>query len=169
MTTNVVNQMPYLRTSRNFPDDDIKQLTVEINRSYVDIADKMNARTIGLFPTIKPAVNGESWFLTKNQKQQGFRKVFIVPAGLVSGQTIELGFKIETISKFSPKCYGSYTDNTNWYGIIFASSIVIPGQVSFFIALNGASTVSDNISFLIGAGAPAVQSGLVVIEWLSDV
>jgi hypothetical protein len=32
MSNNIVNQMPYLRTSRNFPVD-LQQLVVEVNKS----------------------------------------------------------------------------------------------------------------------------------------
>ena len=50
MTTNVVNQMPYLQTSRNFPLE-AQPLAVEVNKSYVDIANSVNNRMIGLYPT----------------------------------------------------------------------------------------------------------------------
>jgi hypothetical protein len=169
MTTNVINQMPYLRTSRSFPEEDLLQLAVESNRSYIDIADKVNNRIIGLHPTTKPAINGEAWFIKKNQKQQGFRQVYVVPAGIVNGSTIETGFKFEIISQFSTKCYGVFTDGTNWYGMIFASRVAIAGQISFWLQVNGASTKSDNIVFAVGAGAPALVSGTIVLEWLSDV
>ncbi len=167
--SSIVNQSPYLRTSRSFPEEEAQKLAVEVNRSYIDIAEKMNKRTISLHPTTRPAINGESWFLSQNKQQQGLRQVYIVPSGTVNGSTIDLGFKISSISQFSPKCYGSFTDNTNWYGIIFASNVAIAGQLSFFIELNGANTKSDRITFRKGAGAPTVQSGLIVIEWLSEV
>ena len=64
MSQNVSNQVAFLRTTRNFPLDDPQQLSVEINRSYVDIANAVNTRTIGIFPTNMAAQGGESWFLT---------------------------------------------------------------------------------------------------------
>ncbi len=74
MTTNVINEVAYLPTSRNYPKD-TNLLVVEVNKSYIDIANAVNSRTIGLFSTKVPSITGESWFLS-NKRQQGFRKVF---------------------------------------------------------------------------------------------
>jgi hypothetical protein len=165
MSSNVINQAPFLRTSRNFPNE-INQLTVEINRSYVDIANNVNNRTIGLFPTNRPAVNGESWFITNNQRQQGFRQIYT----FTSTGSIPHYINILDISLISPKCYGSFRDSSNnYYGCIFASNASIPGQVSFYITPNSSiSALDGNIVILAGAGAPTIQSGIIVIEWISD-
>lgn len=158
--------MPYLRTSREYPEE-LHQLTVEINKSYLDIANVVNARTIGLYPTNRPAITGNSFFLTTS-RQQSLRQVYIVPAGIMTGSAINLGFKISSISQFTPKCYGTFTDATNWYGLIFASNVAIAGQVSFYLAVNGASTVTDQIVFEVGAAAPAVTYGNIILEWISN-
>jgi hypothetical protein len=156
MSANVTNQIAFLRTSRNFPED-LKQLTVEVNRSYVDIANKVNSRVIGIFTQNVASINGEEWFInTANQKQQGFRRVFPLTS---TANPIPHGINIST----SPvvKAYGSFTDGTNYYGLLYASSTAIAGQLSFY--LSGA-----NINFLSGAGAPTLTSGTIVIEWLSQ-
>lgn len=160
MSANVVNQTSYLRTTRNFPDSDIKLLTVEINRTYVDIANAVNNRTISIFTTNRPVVNGESWFIISN-RQQAFRQVYT----FTSNADIDIGFKINSIFGFS-RCYGQFTDGINWYGVIFGSNVAIAGQLSFFIAAT-ASPTNDVIRFLTGAGAPAIVSGIIVLEWLS--
>ena len=162
------NNVPFLRTSRGFPED-IHMLALQLNKTYVDIANAVNNRTISIFPTSRPLVNGENWFLNNNQRQQGLRQVYTFTTGIVNGSTIDIGFKIASISKFSPRTYGSFTDGTNWYGLIYASNVAIAGQVSFFIFQNAGSTTSDQIKFLVGAGAPAITSGLIVLEWLSMV
>jgi len=79
MSANVVNQVAYLRTTREFPEE-IHQLSVEINKCYVDIASAVNNRTISIFPKNRPAVNGENWFIT-NQRQQGFRQIYTFTSG----------------------------------------------------------------------------------------
>lgn len=163
MTNNIINQVSFLRTSREFPEE-LHQLAVQCNKSYVDIANCVNARIISLFTTNKPSINGENWFLGTNQRQQGLRQVYLV----TSTAPINIGFKISSISQFTPKCYGSFTDNTNWYGLIFGSKVAIAGQVSFFIASTG-STTTDQIQFQVGVGAPAVNSGIIVLEWLSNI
>ena len=63
MSGNIVNQMPYLRTSRLFPED-LGQLCVEVNRSYIDVASAVNNRIIGIFPQTNSAITGESWFIS---------------------------------------------------------------------------------------------------------
>ena len=72
---NYINPNPYLRTTREFPQD-IKQLTQEVNKSYLDIANAVNARTIGIFGVARPSVTGESWYIFGNRRQQTARQIF---------------------------------------------------------------------------------------------
>lgn len=155
MTANIVNQVPFLRTSRNFPEDQ-KMLTVEVNKSYVDIANAVNKRTIGTFPTNRPAINGESWFLTSNQRQQAFRQAF----AFTTTTSINHGIVISQIDRMV-RNWGEFTDGTNWYGLIHATTVVIPGQITFYVT-------PTQIVFVIGAGAPSLTRGTVVLEWISD-
>lgn len=159
---NVINSGPYLRTSRQFPAD-INQLALEVNKSYVDVANNVNNRTISLFPTGRPAQTGENWFLFKNQRQQGFRQVYTFS----TTADINIGFKISSISEFT-KPSGEFLSGTDWLGLIHGSTVAIAGQISFYIAVNGASTTSDVIKFLIGAGAPALTKGKIILEWISE-
>lgn len=164
MTIDVINQAPFLRTSREFPEE-IRQLTVEVNRTYVDIASFVNARTIGLFPTNRAAINGESWFLQGNRRQQALRQVY----PFTTTANIPLGFKISQVSQFS-RLFGTYTDSAGrWYGILGATSVAIAGQIGFYIDIDGTSTTSDLIKFTTGAGAPTLTYGTIVVEWLSKV
>lgn len=148
---------PYLRTSRSFIED-VHQISVELNKAYLDIANAVNSRTLGLFPSNKPIANGESWFFDRNQKQQGFRQIY----SFISTANIPHGIIVDEISAFT-KCTGSFVDNGgNWNGLIFASPTAIAGQISFNIT-------TTNIVFHSGAGAPTLVSGIIVLEWLSDV
>ncbi len=169
MSSNIFNQVAFLRTTREFPED-LHQLTVEVNKSYLDTSNAVNNRIISIFPTNRPVVNGENWFLNSSRRQQGLRQVYTVPAGIITGSTIDIGFKISTISQFTPKCYGTYTDAaSNWYGLIYASSVPIAGQISFFLFVNAASTISDQIVFEVDAAAPILTTGTIILEWLSKV
>lgn len=160
---NVINQVAYLRTSREFPED-LHQLTVEVNKTYIDIANAVNERIIAIFPTNRPAITGGSWFLSKNQRQQSFRQVYI----FTSTADINIGFKLSSIAEPSD-FYGQYLSGTSWFGLIPATTVAIPGQITFYLAVNGASTTSDVIKFVVGAGAPALTRGKIVLEWLSNV
>jgi len=152
---NVINQVPYLRTSREFPKE-IDQLTLEMDKSYVDTANAVNNRTIGIFPVNRPAINGESWFIQNNQKQQGLRQVY----SFTSTTAINHGIQVITPQQFI-RCFGSFTDGTNSYGLFFASSVAIAGQITFYLT-------STQIVFETGAGAPSLTQGTIVLEWLSQ-
>ncbi len=153
MSSNFVNQNPYLRTSRNYPEDP-QALTVEVNKSYVDIANAVNQRTIGIFANGRPSVTGESWFFT-SQKQQSIRQVYTFTSTGNIAHNIPQG----SIYKISKSSNGQFTDGTNYYGVIFASNVSIAGQVTFYVT-------STNIVVIAGAGAPAITSGYIDLEWL---
>lgn len=163
MSSNVVNQVAFLRTSREFPTDQGK-LMQTLDKSYIDTSNAVNARTIGIFPTNRPAITGENWFLTGNQKQQALRQVYM----FTTTADIPLGFKISTIAEFT-RLFGTWLSGTSWFGLIAGSSVAIAGQLSFYLVVDGASTTTDLIRFASGAGVPALTSGKVVIEWISFV
>lgn len=161
---NVINSGPYLRTSRQFPPE-INQLALEVNKSYVDIASNINNRTISIFATLRPAQTGESWFLVKNQKQQGFRQVYT----FTSTADINIGFKLSSIDRIT-HAHGVYFIDVpvSYFGLIYGTSVAIAGQISFYVTVNPASTTSDIIRFVTGVGAPALIRGLIVLEWISE-
>ncbi len=43
MTANIANTAPFLRTAREFPTN-VEELTLQINKSWVDIANTVNAK-----------------------------------------------------------------------------------------------------------------------------
>lgn len=150
-----MNQVAYLRTSRDFPEE-IIEFSKEADKAYLDTANAVNVRTIGIFPINRPAINGESWFLQGNRKQQGLRQVYLftaagnIPHGIVNaipGQFV--------------RGFGSYTDGTDTFGVIYGTSTAIAGQVTFYIT-------STDIVVLSGSGAPSISSGKIVIEWISQ-
>lgn len=155
MSANIANQVSYLRTSREFPQDDINQLSSELSKAYIDTANAVNVRTIGIFPVNKPAVTGETWYLTTS-KQQTLRQVY----SFTSTTSIPHGINISQIDRFTIT-YGQYTDGTNWYGLIPGTSVAVAGQILFYIT-------SSNIVFVVGAGAPSLTKGNIVLQWLSN-
>ena len=157
MTAIPIQQSPYLREQRNFPPDNQQALTVEIDRAYIDIALKVNARTIGLFPDNKPIVTGEQWFINgQAQKQQTLRQIYIFTAA----GSIPHGIIVSQIYGFT-KIYGTFTDGTNWYPLPYVDVVSATNQV-------GVIVTPTNIVIAAGAGSPpAITSGTVVLEWLS--
>jgi hypothetical protein len=159
MTANVTNQVAFLRTSRNFPPD-LNQLSIETNLAYVDIANKVNSRTIGIFTRNVASLNGEDWFVnTTNQKQQGFRRVY--PFGAITGATnIAHGLNIPIIQIV--RIFGTFTNGTNWYPLPYVDVVAANNQVNVIVT-------PTNIVITPGAGSPpSITSGYVVLEWLSQ-
>lgn len=154
--TSIINQVPYLRTTREFPEN-IQQLTIQVNKSYVDIANAVNNRTIGLFPINRPAITGESWFLSSNQRQQTLRQVYTFS----STSSINHGINVTDPNQFT-HCYGSYTDSTDSFGLFWGSNVSIAGQITFYVT-------SSQIVFLVDPAAPVLTEGKITLEWLSSV
>lgn len=153
MSSNIHNPVAYLRTTRQFPED-MHQLCLEVNKSYLDTANAVNSRTIGLFPTGNPAQTGESYFITNSQRQQTLRQVF----SFTSTASITHNIRVVVPTQFT-LCFGSYSDGTNSYGLVFGTSVAVAGQIGFYIT-------SSQIVFTTGAGAPALTQGLIVLHWL---
>jgi hypothetical protein len=162
MAANVVNQVAYLRSSREYPEE-LHQLCVEVNRTYVDIANAVNARTIGIFPKNRPAITGNSYFFT-NQRQQSLRQIYT----FITTADITLGFKISSIAQFI-ETHGLYISGTNTFGLIPATSVAIAGQITYYFVVDGTNPKSDLIRFVVGALAPPINSGTIVVEWVSRI
>ncbi len=154
MTTNLQTS-PYLREQRSFPSDNIQALTVEIDRSYVDIAQKMNSRTIGLFASSTATITGESWYIT-SQRQQTIRKMFTFTAA----GSIAHGIDTSQISGFT-RIYGTFTNGTNFYPLPYVDVTAANNQVNVIVT-------PTNIVIAAGGGSPpAITSGFVIIEWVA--
>lgn len=159
---NVVNSVAYLRTSREFPED-LRQLTVEVNKAYIDTANSVNNKIIGIFPVNRPAITGESWFLT-NQRQQTLRQVFpFTSAGNIPHSIIF------TETDGPTRIYGTFTDGTKWYPLPYVDVTAANNQITIDVT-SATTTTSGNVEIIAGAGAPpTIVSGRVVIEWLSSI
>ena len=155
MTTNIVNNMAYLRTSRKFPSDDVGTLALELDKSYIDTANAINTRIIGVFPTGRSAITGETWYLS-GRKQQTLRQVF----QFTGTSNIAHNIRFSQISGMT-RMWGTYTDGTNWYGLCTTSSTAIVGQWGFYLD-------PTNIVFTDGGGTPTLTSGTIVLEWLAQ-
>lgn len=156
MASNVVNAAPFLRTTRSFPEE-LQPLTVEINKSYLDIAAAVNDRTIGIFSANRPAQTGNAWFVSSNRKQQTLRQVYPFSAA----GSIAHGITLSNSGGFTA-IYGTVSDNSgNWYPLPYVNAVLATNQISLQVT-------ATNIVITQGAGALfVIQSGFVVLEWLS--
>ncbi len=154
MSNQVLNQSPYLRTTRTFPPD-IQKLSVESDRAYIDIANAVNDRVIGIYATNRPVINGETYFLTSN-RQNALRQVYTFS----SAGNIAHGIDTSRIGGFV-RIYGTFTDGTTWYPLPYVNVVSATNQVS--VVVN-----ATNIVITAGAGTPpTITSGTVVLEWIA--
>ena len=159
MTTNL-QQNPYLREQRDFPPNDPKSLAVQIDRAYIDIAQAVNNRTIGIFALNAQLVTGKSWYLQgSSAEQQTLRQLYAING---SG-SFPHGINLSNIAGFT-RIYGTFTDNedttlSNWYPLPYVDITDITNQVLLQVT-------QTDIIVTAGSGATIV-SGWVVLEWLS--
>jgi hypothetical protein len=167
MSSNVVNNQPYIRTTWDLADTNIKDLVRELDRDYIEIANAINYRTIGIFPTNRPAIGGESWFFT-SKRQQNIRQIYTFE-GPIAAYPFEIPHNLDlyTIEYFT-KCQGSIqTTSLNWIGCIYGSGNAIPGQITFAVITNSAPGVLDGKIRLLNAPAtPVVKKGVIILEWI---
>lgn len=155
MSSNVPNNVPFLRTSRNFPVE-IQELTVEIDRAYLDIANAVNARTIGIYSTNASVTTGNSWFINSNQRNQTIRKIYTFSAA----GNIAHGINLSQIAGIV-KIEGTFTDGTNWYPLPYVDVTAANNQVNVIVN-------PTNIVITAGGGSPpTITSGFVIVEWLA--
>lgn len=156
MANRIFNQVPYLRVQRTFPSD-AQGLSVELDKSYIDIAQNVNKRTIGIFATVRAVITGESWYIAnKTSPQQTLRQVYQFTAA----GNIAHGLTLSQLAGFT-KIYGTFTDGTNWYPLPYVDVVAANNQVNVIVT-------PTNITITAGGGAPpAITSGFVVLEWLT--
>jgi hypothetical protein len=163
---NVVNEVPFLRTSRNFPRE-INQLGIELNKSYQDIANAINNRTISIFPKVNPAITGESWFINSNQgqgilRQQTLRQVYTF-GNIPVASTINIphGININNVSTFTViRGIGLDGVGGNYFPIPFVDGGTGIFNMSVFVN-------STNIVLITAASRGAV-SGFILLEWMTN-
>ena len=156
--TNNLQFSPYLKTQWQFPYDEVRSLSNQVDIAYIDIASKVNSRTVGIFATNFPLVTGNRYYLSgSSTPQQTLRQVYEFTAA----GNIPHGIDFASITDI-PVGFGDFTDGANFYGCIFGSSVAIAGQVSFYVT-------PTNIVVLSGVGAPVIVNGTIVLEWLSQV
>lgn len=156
MTSNIPTQSPFLRTTRTFPEES-QPLSVEINKAYVDIANAMNSRTVGIYPTNRPIVNGESFFVTSS-RQQVLQQVYTFSD---SSLTISHGINFASVSYFKP-IQGAFFDGTSWQDLPYVDVTAANNQINVRIT-------STQIIITKGGGSPpAIVKGILIVQWLSN-
>lgn len=152
--SSIVNPNAFLVTVRQFPKE-IDELALQTNIAYIDVAQAINNRLTSIYPTSGTAITGGKYYISTKQVQSEFRRVY----SFTSTANIAHHINLSNIGRFSAM-YGTFTDDTSWYGLIAGTPTAIAGQISFYVT-------SSDIVFVIGAGAPALTLGTIVLSWIS--
>jgi hypothetical protein len=163
--TAILQTSPYLIRQRNFPDQNPKELGIELSKTYIEIAQRVNDRTIGLFATNFAIITGESWFLSGDvRKQQTLRIVFQIPA-VPAGGVYSTNLP-EIYTGISTRIFGVVqTDLPDERPVPYASTVT--GD-NIAVRLDQ-STNPSTLQFAVGSGSPNVLSGLMTVEFLSNI
>jgi hypothetical protein len=158
--TSPIQQSPYLRDQRQFPNDDLKELANQSDHAYIDIAAKVNARTIGIYATGFQIVTGDKWFLQgQPQRQQTLRQVYTFP--ITAGtNVIAHGINVSTITTFT-KIYGVATNNTTaWLPLPYANITSLTFQIEV--------DVSPTDIVVVQGASQTMTTAYIILEWLSQ-
>ena len=156
MTVNITNKVAYLANSRHFPKD-ADQLREEIDKSYIDIANAVNSRTIGIYSTTRAAVTGNTYALENNFITQSLRQVYTFTAA----GNINHGLDFNQIYAFV-HIYGAIYDGTNWYPLPYVSETAANNQINVTLT-------ATQIQITAGAGTPpSITRGYIVLEWVTN-
>jgi len=156
--TNFVNNSPYLRTTREFPED-LHDLAFQSNKAYLEVANAVNQRTIGIFPVNKPSITGEQWYVKSNVKEQSLRQVYTFGSITHATSPFLIPYKISGFTQFV-RIWGTAITVIPDYRPIPYSSVTANANIELNITLT-------NIVITLGAASPELASGLIIIEWLS--
>jgi hypothetical protein len=154
-------QQPYLPTSRQFPVNNLPILEPELVKSYIEIAQAVNGRTIGVFENIQ-IVTGERWYASDPtnalNKRQTYRKAFPVGA-IAKNTTLQIPHGITGIVAFT-RIYGTcITDLPDFRPIPYASIAGMTATIDLRVD-------TTTIYIAVGSGSPNVLSGNIVLEYL---
>lgn len=156
MNFSPINKTPFLRTSRKFPTE-AQPLALEISKTYLDIANSINSRTIGIYCTNFSVVNGEQWYVKgDDSKQQALRRVYAI----TGAGSYAHGINFNNISSIV-NIYGTFFDGSSYAPLPFVDQTSIAHQISVVVD-------PTNIVITRGATAPAIVRGYIILEWLSN-
>lgn len=158
----VNSQGPFVATSQVYPEDEEQRIIVHTD-SYITIANALNLREIGSFDNLEQ-LTGKQYFNTTNpqQKRFSYRQVYVlgaVAAGATS--TIAHGITGITGATVSTEIYGTAVTATDNRPIPYVSVSAINRGIEINVD-------ATNINIINGAGAPAITSGIVVLEYLKN-
>ena len=162
MTTNL-QFSPYLPRQRNFPIDSAQVLGVELDKTYIEIAQRVNERTIGLFSVNLPSITGENWYLQGQPRiNQTLREVYQF-GPIAPGTELDIPHGILNFTQFT-RIYGTVITNApDFRPLPYIDPVTNTTGMALLV---GTIANVGVIRIVLGASAQPVVSGIVILEWL---
>ena len=156
-SSNVSNQVPYLRTSRQFPMDDPSALQTALTKGWNETAKCVNLREIAIYD-LTAIITGQQWFANQTSNNQlnlpkrlAFRQVYSISSFTSFSHNIASPIQFTHI-------YGTFTDGTKFYPLPYVNPTAA-NQV-------GLDCSSTQVIFSVGGSAPTISSAIIVLEYL---
>ena len=149
----------FLPQYRDYPVANPQELERVLVQSYIEIAQAANFKDIATYETTE-IVTGQQFFNTVEPQNKRFtyRQCYVVGA-IAAGATLLIPHGIVGIIMFT-RMYGTCITNViDYRPIPMVSATILTDQVSLRV-------VGANIEIVNGATAPAITSGVVVLEYL---
>ena len=153
------SESPYLPNTLRFPFEN-EELIPQLGRMYSSMAYRLNNREISIYD-LQERLTGQKWTDSTNLQvpKETYRKVFEFN-GIAAGATLNIAHGINTIAQFT-KIYGTFITAADMRPLPYVDAAAVTNQVSV-------RRVGANIVIVNGATAPAITSGIVVVEYLKN-
>lgn len=156
-----LNQAPYLVASRQFPFDEV-ELPRILNKAYFELANAVNARTIGVYDKFQIAT-GNRYFNDGDptNRLQSFRQVYTIAALPNTGTaTIASNIAIDNNTRFV-NIYGVAQDGS--IAVAFTPWVVGTPNDAPYLRIN---ETTGNIEIITTSGNWVTYSGIITIEYI---
>jgi len=150
----ILQKSPYLDTQITFEED----VEVTLDKAYVDIANRVNERTIGLHAINTQVITGNKYFLSnQTQSVQSLRQIYLFTAAGSYNHGIDTTQIIDFVT-----ISGTLYDGTNWYPLPVVSTSGFTNQVSLRV------TPTQIIITTGGGSPPPISRVRVYLEWITN-
>lgn len=149
-------KVPFLQLQKEFATDSMQVLGVNLDKTYIDIANRVNERIIGIFAQNTQIITGERWSLNPDTNQvQTLRKTF--------RETATFAHNIATANVLMfTRIYGVGYDGTNWFPLPYVDSTAANNQISIVVS-------PTQVVITPGGGTPpTLTDAIIVVEYLSN-
>lgn len=151
---------PFLPTYQ-YQSEDSAQFLITATQTYSDIANAVNIRQIGTYSTME-SLTGQQFTnaTTSTRTIYSFRTIYYFGA-IAPGATLNIAHGITNVTLYT-HIYGTIITNViDFRPLPYTDEALVTNQVSIKV-------LGPNIVIINGATAPAITSGIAILEYLKN-